>query len=231
MVVYTLRLVGLRSTYRRCRFWQKKIIFSDEAHFDLGGYVNKKNLSHLGHRKPARIHWKANAPKTSHCLLRISVQRHNWAIFLRKWTRRGRYNQWQSLSGHIERIFVHKNWREGYWQHLFSTGRCYVPHSRSYTRCFGHCFEDRIISRSADVIWPPRSCDLTPLDYYLWSAVKDKCYANKPETIDTLNDNIREAICEIQLHTIDNVLKNWNDRVGYCMASRGIHLNEITFHY
>ena len=37
-------------------------------------------------------------------------------------------------------------------------------------------FEDRIISLSpADVVWPPRSCDLTPLDYYLWSAVKDKC--------------------------------------------------------
>ena len=28
-------------------------------------------------------------------------------------------------------------------------------------------FEDRIISRKADVVWPPRSCDLTPLDYYL----------------------------------------------------------------
>ena len=33
-------------------------------------------------------------------------------------------------------------------------------------------FEDRIISRKADVIWPSRSCDLTPLDYYLWHAVK-----------------------------------------------------------
>ena len=34
-------------------------------------------------------------------------------------------------------------------------------------------FEDRIISRRADVVWPPRSCDLTPLAYYLWGAVKD----------------------------------------------------------
>ena len=25
-------------------------------------------------------------------------------------------------------------------------------------------FEDRIVSRTADVVWPPRSCDLTPLD-------------------------------------------------------------------
>ena len=92
-------------------------------------------------------------------------------------------------------------------------------------------FEDRIISHRADVVWLPRSCDLTPLDYYLWGAVKDKSYAGKPETIEALKDNIREAIDEIQLHTSDNVLKNWTDRVGYFTASRGSHLNEIIFHY
>ena len=75
-----------------------------------------------------------------------------------------------------------------------------------------------------DVLWPP-------LDYYLWGVVKDKCYADKPETIDVLKDNIGEAVGEIQLHTIDNVLKNWADCVGYCMASRGRNLNEFIFHY
>ena len=141
MVMYMLEQrweVGLRSTYRRCRFWQKKLIFSDEAHFDLGVYVNK--LSHLRHRKTARMHWKADAPKTSHYLVRILVQKHNWNIFLRKWARRGRYSQWRSLTGHVERIFVHKNWGGGYWQHLVSTGPRYVSHSRSYTRCFAPCF-------------------------------------------------------------------------------------------
>ena len=47
MVVYTLEQrweVDLRSTYRICRFRQnKKISFSDEAYFALGGYVNKQN--------------------------------------------------------------------------------------------------------------------------------------------------------------------------------------------
>ena len=90
--------------------------------------------------------------------------------------------------------------------------------------------EDLIISR-ADVVWPLRRCDLTPLDYYLWRTVKNKCYAYKPETFDALKDNIREAIGEIQLHTIDNVLKNWTDRVDYCIASRGSHFNEIIFNY
>ena len=73
-------------------------------------------------------------------------------------------------------------------------------------------FEDRIINRRVDVVWLPRSCDFTPLDY------------DKPETIDALKDNIRKAVCEIQLHPIDNVLKNCTDRVGYCMASRGSRL-------
>ena len=68
--------------------------------------------------------------------------------------------------------------------------------------------EDRIISRRADVVWPPRSCLLTPLDYYLWGDVKDNCSADKPEKIYALKNNIREAIGEIQQHTIGNVLKN-----------------------
>ena len=104
-------------------------------------------------------------------------------------------------------------------------------------------FENRIIRPRADGVWPPRSCDLTPLDYYLWGA-------DKPETIDALKDNIREAIGEIQLqtidnvpskisvmptsqyntreaigeiqlHTIDNVLKNWSDRKGYNRTALG----------
>ena len=100
--------------------------------------------------------------------------------------------------------------------YLVSTGRRYVPHSRSYTRCFAPCF------------WrSPRSCDLTPLDYYSWGAVKDRCYGDNPETIDGLKDNIREAFGKIQLHTVDNVLKNWSERVGYCMTSRGSQTEKI----
>ena len=91
--------------------------------------------------------------------------------------------------------------------------------------------EDRIISCKANVVWPHRNCDLILLEYYLWGAVRDKCYADKAETIDALKHNIREAIGEIQLHTIDNVLKNCTDRVCYCKASRGSRLNEIIFHY
>ena len=74
--------------------------------------------------------------------------------------------------------------------------------------------EDRIISLRSAVVWPPRSCDLTPLDYYLWVVIKDKCYADKPETIDILKASILEAIGEIQLHTIDTyIIGHYNPSV------------------
>ena len=136
--------------------------------------------------------------------MRILVQRLNWVIFLRKGVRRGQYSQWRSLSCHIERISVHKSRREGniWFQQIAPRATRLKLHS-----VLRPVFENRIISRRADVVWPP-------LDYYLWGAVKDKCYTDNPETIDALKDNIHEAIGEIQQHTIDNVLRNWTDRVG-----------------
>ncbi|GFS82100.1 transposable element Tc3 transposase [Trichonephila clavipes] len=42
-------------------------------------------------------------------------------------------------------------------------------------------FGDRLISRFGPVSWPPRSCDLTPLDYFLWGYVKSLVYARGGE--------------------------------------------------
>ena len=91
---------------------------------------------------------------------------------------------------------------------MVSTGRRYCHIAEATLSGLRPVFEDRIISRTTDVVWPPRNWDLTPLDYYFLGAVKDKCYPDKPEKMDALKDNIREAIGEIYLYTIDNVLKN-----------------------
>ena len=58
-------------------------------------------------------------------------------------------------------------------------------------------FPGRVISRNGDFDWPPRSCDLTPLDFFLWGYVKNKVYANAPANIEALKDNIRAVIREI----------------------------------
>ncbi|GFV64116.1 putative transposable element [Trichonephila clavipes] len=61
-------------------------------------------------------------------------------------------------------------------------------------------FGDRLISRFGPVNWPPRSCDLTPLDYSLWGP-----------------------------HMLEKVIENWTSRLDYIRASRGSHMPEILF--
>ena len=145
---------------------EKKNIFSDEAHFELGGYVNKQNCRIGGIENPRAYIEKPTHPK------RVFV----WCGF---WSR-----------GIIGPFFFENEQGEAV---TVDGDRCRAMMNEFlFTK-----IEDRIISRRADVVWSPRSSDLTPLDYYLWGAVKDKCYADKPETIDALKHNIREAIGEI----------------------------------
>ncbi|GFX36343.1 DUF4817 domain-containing protein [Trichonephila clavipes] len=90
-------------------------------------------------------------------------------------------------------------------------------------------FGDHLISRFGPVNWPPRSCDLTPLDYFLWGYVKSLVYADKPQTIDHLEDNIRRVIADIRPQMLEKVIENWTSRLDYIRASRGSHMREIIF--
>ena len=124
---------------------KKKIIIIRWSLFWSWRVCKQANLSHLGHRKSARIHWKADTPKTSNCLVRILVQTHNWAILLQA--------RWEAVTVNDDR----------YRAMLMPS--CHT--AEATLDVLRPVFEDRIISRRSDVVWPPRSCDMTRLDYYL----------------------------------------------------------------
>ena len=58
-------------------------------------------------------------------------------------------------------------------------------------------FGEDFISRLGTVNWPPRSCDLTPLDNFLRGYIKAHVYTDKPASIDALEDNIEGFIRKI----------------------------------
>ncbi|GFT05315.1 hypothetical protein TNCV_123441 [Trichonephila clavipes] len=79
------------------------------------------------------------------------------------------------------------------------TRRRNMSHSSCHNRdLLKDTFGDRLISRFGPVNGPPRSCDLTPLDYFMWGYVKSLVYADKPQTLDHLEDNIRRVIADIR---------------------------------
>ncbi|GFW46108.1 uncharacterized protein TNCV_3277251 [Trichonephila clavipes] len=83
------------------------------------------------------------------------------------------------------------------------------PTARATIDLLKDTFGDRLISRFGPVNWPPRSCDLTPLDYFLWGYVKSLVYADKPQTLDHLEDNIRRVIADIRPQMLEKVIENW----------------------
>ncbi|GFV07281.1 DUF4817 domain-containing protein [Trichonephila clavipes] len=115
-------------------------------------------------------------------------------------------------------------------QELWFQQNCETCHTvRATIDLLKDTFGDRLISRFEPVNWSPRSCDLTPLDYFLWSYVKSLVYADKPQTLDHLEDNIRRVIADIRPQMLEKVIENWTSRLDYIRASRGSPMPEIIF--
>ncbi|GFV87546.1 putative DD41D transposase [Trichonephila clavipes] len=183
--------------------FHKRILFSDEAHFWLNGYVNKQNC---------RIWSEANPQVYVETLLhpeKLTVWCALWAggILL------------QNDEGHKVTVNGAVVQQDGATYHT----------ARATIDLLKDTFGDRLISRFGPVNWPPRSCDLTPLDYFLWGYVKSLVYADKPQTLDHLEDNIRRVIADIRPQMLEKVIENWTSRLDYIQASRGSHMPEIIF--
>ncbi|GFU05079.1 uncharacterized protein TNCV_574341 [Trichonephila clavipes] len=58
---------------------------------------------------------------------------------------------------------------------------------------------------------------------------KSLVYADKPQTLDHLEDNIRRVIADIQPQMLEKVIENWTSRLDYIRASRGSPMPEIIF--
>ena len=85
-------------------------------------------------------------------------------------------------------------------------------------------FNDRIISKA---LWPPRSPDLSPPDFFLWGAFKGKSYANNPRTIQELENNIRREISAISEEVLQATFANMKRRVQLCPDSGGEHFQHL----
>ncbi|GFV85480.1 transposable element Tc3 transposase [Trichonephila clavipes] len=106
---------------------------------------------------------------------------------------------------------------------------CALWAARATINLLKDTFGDRLISRFGPVNWPPRYCDLTPLDYFLWGYVKSLVYVYKPQTLDHLEGNIRRIIADMRPQMLEKVLENWTSRLDYIRASRGSPMTEIIF--
>ena len=87
----------------------------------------------------------------------------------------------------------------------------------------------RLISRFGDIPWLPRSPDLTPCDFSLWSYLKSRVYVTNPTNLQELRNNIYHEIAELSPDTLMKVMKTTKKRALICQRKRGDHLKDIIF--
>ncbi|GFV50963.1 hypothetical protein TNCV_302241 [Trichonephila clavipes] len=63
----------------------------------------------------------------------------------------------------------------------------------------------------------------------LLSVFKSLVYADKPQTLDHLEDNIRRVIADIRPQMLEKVIENCTSRLDYIRASRDSPMPEIVF--
>ncbi|KAA5634671.1 hypothetical protein F3G63_34680 [Pseudomonas aeruginosa] len=90
-------------------------------------------------------------------------------------------------------------------------------------------FPGKVISKRGDISWPPRSPDLTPMDFFLWGYLKAKVYDTNPRSIEALKENIRREMTSISAVTCRAVIDNFRRRLQECRDRNGLHLGDVIF--
>jgi hypothetical protein len=102
------------------------------------------------------------------------------------------------------------------------------PHYAAAVRQFlDDHFPGHWIGRRGPVEWPPRSPDLSPLDFFLWGHLKSRVYATQPETLQVLRQRIVEECRLITADVFNNVRTEFENRLYYCLEVNGGHFEQF----
>jgi len=83
------------------------------------------------------------------------------------------------------------------------------------------------IGRRGAVKFPPRSLDLTPLDFYLWETLKDVLYRRKLATLAVIQEEIETACPAMHVDTFVNVAQAVVRRNQKCLDVDGNHFEHL----
>lgn len=204
------------------------VFFSDEAHFHISGSVNKQNMRYWSGENPRELHQKPLHCERVTVWCAISVMGIIGPYFFEENERAVTVNAARYRSM-IEEFFIpsleEMNVRDVWFQQDGATAHT----ARDSMNLLRQYFPDRLISLRGDLPWPARSPDLTPCDFFLWGYLKSLVYVDRPQTIDHLKNNIRDATANIPIDMLRRVDENFKKRLNQCMRDEGRHLTDVIF--
>lgn len=89
-------------------------------------------------------------------------------------------------------------------------------------------FYDHWIANNGPFLWPPRSPDLSVLDYFIWGSIKETVYFNPITTMEDCKAKVRNAFQNlppgsIRMATHDELIR----RCEKCLEVQGGHFEHL----
>lgn len=192
--------------------------FTDEAWFHLSGYMNSQNSRLWSTANPLCIHEEPLHSVKIGVWIAISRRRIVGPIFFNETINAQRYCT-QILYPFIGELELSEI-LNGYFQQDGATAHT----ARVSMALLADVFGDRIISQG---LWPPRSPDLSPPDFFFWGAAKATVYKNRPKTIDELKTAISTFTASVTEEMLHRVFGNMNRRIELCIQQQGRHFQHF----
>lgn len=207
------------------------VYFSDESHFHLEGYVNRQNCRYWSSSNPKQKHQKAlHSPKvTVWCAISpkkiigpfffeddrgatVTVTSERYIVMI---------NNFFVPQLQEDDIDVSDVWfqQDGATAH---TARVSMDTLKAL-------FPRKIISRYGDILWPPRSPDLSPADFFLWGYLKARVFDTSLTNLEQLKTKITTEVRAISVDVLQRVSANSLVRFEECIRRDGRHLDGVIF--
>lgn len=200
----------------------RTVCFSDESTFHLTGYVNRHNCRYWCESNPNE-HRQAHTQRPE--------KRNVWAGILGDEII-GPFFVDGNLDGPKYVLMLHNQivpamrasaarqripWTDVHFQQDGAPAH-YSTMARRYLNLV---FPNRWIGRLGPISWPPRSPDLTPLDFFLWGYLKDRVFRTNCDNIQEMEDRILANCLIPDEEMFTRVRESFLKRIFFCMEEDG----------
>lgn len=208
-------------------YFEKKILFTDEAGFTKNGIFNFHNNHEWAAENPHAIVRRGHQHRFSLNVWGGIIDEHLIGpVFLPQRLNGQTYTDFlqNELPQLLENLPL--DLRAQMWFMHDSAPPHFSIIARQHIQ---NVYGNRWIGRGGPVPWPPRSPDLNPLDFYLWGHLKQLVYSRPIRNVDVLRQRIQEGFETIRNNPriLQGVRGNLLKRLRACRDANGSHFEQF----
>ena len=222
------RLTYCRWLVQRPNRMDRDICIVDEANFAMNGCVSSQNVRFYAERRDPPRHFTFDVPndrrKVNVLAAMVGDNTLIGPVFIDGNLTGNKYLTIinQQIARTLRRQFGEQN--NGAIRRVWFFQDGATPHRTVAVRNrLQELFPNRVVGLNHGIEWPPRSPDLTPLDFFLWGHIQSIVYeAGPPRSLRDLQNRITQAFRQVRrTRMVRRAVRAMRSRATTCIRLRG----------